>query len=33
MERVRAAEIDRDWRKKRDELIPSDHAPVVVDLA
>ena len=33
MQRVRAAEIDRDWRKKRDELIPSDHAPVVVDLA
>lgn len=30
--RVRAAEIDRDWRKKREELIPSDHAPVWVDL-
>ena len=24
--------VDRDWRKKRDELTPSDHAPVVVDL-
>jgi exodeoxyribonuclease-3 len=31
--RVRAAGIDRDWRKKRDALIPSDHAPVWVDLA
>jgi exodeoxyribonuclease-3 len=31
-ERARAAEIDRDWRKKQDGLTPSDHAPVVVDL-
>jgi exodeoxyribonuclease-3 len=33
MERVRAAEIDREWRRKRDALLPSDHAPVLVDLA
>jgi exodeoxyribonuclease-3 len=32
MGRVRAAEIDREWRKKRGELIPSDHAPVVAEL-
>jgi exodeoxyribonuclease-3 len=32
MARVRAVEIDRDWRKKRDALLPSDHAPVVMDL-
>lgn len=30
--RVRAVEIDRDWRKKRGELTPSDHAPVFADL-
>lgn len=30
--RARAAEIDRDWRKKQDDLPPSDHAPVWVDL-
>jgi exodeoxyribonuclease-3 len=30
--RTRRAEIDRDWRKKRDGLTPSDHAPVVVDV-
>jgi exodeoxyribonuclease-3 len=24
--------VDREWRKKRDELTPSDHAPVVADL-
>jgi exodeoxyribonuclease-3 len=30
--RVRTAEIDRDWRKKRGELTPSDHAPVVAEL-
>lgn len=30
--RLRSAEIDRDWRKKRGELTPSDHAPVVADL-
>jgi exodeoxyribonuclease-3 len=30
--RVRAAEIDRDWRKKQDGLTPSDHAPVFADL-
>lgn len=32
-EGARAAEIDRDWRKKHEGLTPSDHAPVVVDLA
>jgi exodeoxyribonuclease-3 len=31
--RLRAAEIDRDFRKKHDGLVPSDHAPVWVDLA
>jgi exodeoxyribonuclease-3 len=28
-----AAAIDREWRKKREGLTPSDHAPVVVELA
>jgi exodeoxyribonuclease-3 len=32
MSRVRSVEIDRDYRKKRDGLTPSDHAPVVADL-
>ncbi|UCF66745.1 MAG: exodeoxyribonuclease III [Acidobacteriota bacterium] len=32
MKRVRDVEIDRDYRKKRDGLTPSDHAPVLVDL-
>jgi exodeoxyribonuclease-3 len=31
--RVQRVEIDRDWRKKRDALLPSDHVPVVMDLA
>lgn len=31
--RVRAIEIDREWRKKRGELVPSDHAPVWADLS
>jgi exodeoxyribonuclease-3 len=30
--RVREVEIDRDWRKKVEGLIPSDHAPVWADL-
>ena len=30
--RLRAVEIDREWRKKRDDLTPSDHAPVFADL-
>jgi len=30
--RVREAEIDRDFRKKREGLTASDHAPVMVDL-
>jgi exodeoxyribonuclease III len=33
MARVRAVEIDRDYRKKQDGLSPSDHAPVFADLA
>jgi exonuclease III len=30
--RVRDVVIDRDFRKKRGELTPSDHAPVYADL-
>jgi exodeoxyribonuclease-3 len=30
--RVRAVEVDRDYRKKRFGRIPSDHAPVLVEL-
>jgi exodeoxyribonuclease-3 len=30
--RVRAVEIDREWRKKQEGLTPSDHAPVWADL-
>ncbi len=30
--RVRSVEIDRDYRKKKDGLTPSDHAPVIVDI-
>jgi exonuclease III len=30
--RVRAVEIDREYRKKKEELVPSDHAPVFADL-
>lgn len=32
MARVRSVEIDREYRKKKDGLIPSDHAPVFFDL-
>jgi exodeoxyribonuclease-3 len=32
MSRVRSAEIDRDYRKKKEGLTPSDHAPVIADL-
>jgi exodeoxyribonuclease-3 len=32
MARVRAVEIDRDARKKKEGLTPSDHAPVFADL-
>ena len=32
MARVRSVEIDRDYRKKKDGLTASDHAPVIVDL-
>jgi exodeoxyribonuclease-3 len=31
-ERVRSVEIDRDYRKKKEGLTPSDHAPVIADL-
>lgn len=31
--RVTGAGIQRDWRKKRGELTPSDHAPVFADIA
>jgi exonuclease III len=33
MERVGAVEIDRDFRKKKQGLTPSDHAPIWLDLA
>lgn len=32
MARIRNVEIDRDYRKKKDGLTPSDHAPVIADL-
>jgi len=32
LERVRSVEIDRDYRKKKDGLTASDHAPVLADL-
>ena len=32
-ERVTAVEIDRDYRKKKDGLTASDHAPVYADLS
>lgn len=32
-DRLETVETDRDFRKKRDELTASDHAPVVADLA
>ncbi len=32
LERVRAVEIDREWRKKQEGLTASDHAPVWADL-
>jgi exodeoxyribonuclease-3 len=31
-ERVRSVEIDREYRKKKDGLLASDHAPVIADL-
>ena len=30
--RVREVEIDRDWRKKKEGLLPSDHAPVWAEI-
>jgi exodeoxyribonuclease-3 len=32
LEGVRSVEIDRDYRKKKEGLTPSDHAPVIADL-
>lgn len=32
-DRVLEAGVDRDFRKKRNDLTPSDHAPVVIELA
>ena len=32
MQRVRSVEIDRDYRKKKDGLTASDHAPVIAEL-
>lgn len=32
MHRIRAVEIDREYRKKQQDLTPSDHAPVFADL-
>lgn len=32
LDRVRSVQIDRDYRKKKDGLTASDHAPVLVDL-
>ncbi|MAI78721.1 MAG: exodeoxyribonuclease III [Deltaproteobacteria bacterium] len=32
-DRLQSVTVDRDWRKKRGELKPSDHAPVYADLA
>jgi len=32
MTRLRSVEIDRDYRKKKEGLIASDHAPVIADL-
>ena len=32
LDRVRSIEIDREYRKKKDGMTPSDHAPVIVDL-
>jgi exodeoxyribonuclease-3 len=32
MQRIRSVEIDRDYRKKKDGLTASDHAPVIADL-
>jgi len=33
LERLRSVEIDRDYRKKKDGLTASDHAPVIAELA
>jgi exodeoxyribonuclease-3 len=32
MDRVRSVEIDREYRKKKEGLTPSDHAPVIAEL-
>ena len=31
--RVRSVSIDREWRKKQEGLVASDHAPVIAELA
>jgi exodeoxyribonuclease-3 len=33
MDRVRAVQIDREYRKKQEGMTPSDHAPVMVEVA
>lgn len=33
LDRVRSVEIDREYRKKKSDLTPSDHAPVYVDIS
>lgn len=33
LERLREVQIDREYRKKQDGMTPSDHAPVLVELA
>jgi exodeoxyribonuclease-3 len=32
MARIRSVEVDRDYRKKKDGLIASDHAPLIAEL-
>jgi len=32
LERLRSVEVDREYRKKKEGLTPSDHAPVIADL-
>lgn len=31
-QRLVSAQVDRDWRKKKDGMTPSDHAPVFIDI-
>jgi exodeoxyribonuclease-3 len=32
LDRLTRIEIDREYRKKKEDLLPSDHAPVMADL-